>query len=82
MPVLNKEYLDGLLERMENLIKANVLAILDCDDDKHVIVEIWKKDDGNIGIYPIAVLLTEEEVAKLKLEGAIPTLEGGDKRRT
>lgn len=80
MPILNEEYLQGLLTRMEALIKENVLAILDCDDDKHVIVEIWKKDDGNVGIYPIAVLLTEEEVGKLKLEGAIPTLEGGDKK--
>jgi len=65
---------------MGNLIKADVLAILTCDDDKHVIVEMWKAEDGNVGIFPIAVLLTEEEVAKLKLEGATPTLKGGDKR--
>lgn len=80
MPELTKEYLNNLLERMESLIKANVLAILDCDDDKHVIVEIWKAEDGMVSIYPIAVLLTEEEAVKLKLEGAIPTLKGGDKR--
>ena len=75
MPDLTKEYLDEILERFKFLLCGEndaKLAILDIDNGDHIIIEMWETDDGKINMFPIAKLLTEEETAKLKLEGVEP----------
>ena len=81
MPKLTDEYLDAFLDRLGHLNNTEHIVLLQCDDNSWVIAEIWhyperkeRDPDNEYEIYPIAKLLTEEDVVKLSMEGQKPTL--------
>ena len=81
MPELTDEYLDLFLVRLGYLNSTEHIILLQCDDNSWVIAEIWKyperketDPDNEVEIYPIAKLLTEEDVVKLSMEGQKPKL--------
>ena len=81
MPKLTDEYLDVFLDMLEHLNNTENIVLLQCDVNSWVIAEIWhyperkeRDPDNEYEIYPIAKLLTEEDVVKLSMEGQKPKL--------
>lgn len=81
MPELTDEYLDIFLERLRVLNSSDHIILLQCDDNSYVIAEIYqyperRETDPNneYEIYPIAKLLTEEEIKELSFYGQTPKL--------
>lgn len=81
MPELTDEYLDSFLERLRVLNSTDHIILLQCDDNSWVIAEIWQyperretDPESEYEIFPIAKLLTEDEVKNLSMEGQKPKL--------
>lgn len=79
MPILDKEYINIFLLRLEDLMKNGRIGLIQADNGSYILVEMWhyperKESDpeNEYEIYPIAKLLTEEEVEKLKFDGVTP----------
>ena len=79
MPKLNKEFIKNFLPRLEALAQTGRLCVIKTDSGKFILCERWhfperKETDpeGEYEIYPLAKLLTEEELAEYKINGETP----------
>ena len=79
MPKLNEEFIRDLLPRLEALLQSGNICTIEADDGSILLCEMWRfperketDPENEYEIYPLAKLLTEDEVAELKLGGKTP----------
>jgi len=79
MSQLDEEYLNNFLPRLEALTQTGKIALIKTDDGSIILAEKWhyperKETDpeNEYEIYPLAKLLTQDEVGELKFEGQTP----------
>ncbi len=79
MPELDEEYIKAFLPRLEALTQSGNIMLVKADDGSYILAEIWhfperaeSDPENEYEIYPLAKLLTQDEVGELKLEGVTP----------
>ena len=61
------------IDRLKALLSTERhICSLITDDNQTILCEVWTDEDNMVNLFPFAKLLTEEEIADLKMDGQTP----------